>query len=217
MSTSAKPFIACLPNGPYYLVEETEPRTVPYLQNQAGKTYATVRGVALCRCGDSANKPFCDGSHGVTGFSDAKSAERMPDRLDDYPGKAVTVHFNGGVCAHAAYCVNELPAVFKTDTDPWIDPDGAPLEALITQIERCPSGALSYSIGGQVQGVGAAEPGVTVVRDGPYAVRGGIGLVGQEMGEGASEERYALCRCGASKNKPFCDGSHQKAGFRDDA
>jgi CDGSH-type Zn-finger protein len=55
-----------------------------------------------------------------------------------------------------------------------------------------------------------------VTRNGPYAAVGRIKLVGQSMGEGASTEHYTLCRCGASKNKPFCDGRHGEIGFSDD-
>ncbi len=58
---------------------------------------------------------------------------------------------------------------------------------------------------------------MVATRNGPYAVTGGIPLVGVEFGEGATQEHYTLCRCGASRNKPFCDGSHWKAGFSDDS
>lgn len=77
----------------------------------------------------------------------------------------------------------------------------------------CPSGALSLSIDGVEARDHEAKPAVTALRNGPYAVTGGIELVGVEFGEGASKEHYTLCRCGASKNKPFCDGSHWKIGF----
>jgi CDGSH-type Zn-finger protein len=217
MSHDDKPMIACLPNGPYYLIEDTEPQEVPLLVNEAQQTFSTVRGTALCRCGQSRNKPFCDGSHGVVGFSDAKSEARVADRRDAYAGDAITIYFNGGICAHAARCVTELPGVFKTDADPWIEPNGASPEEIMALIERCPSGALSYALRGAEPKPAAAEPRVQVVKDGPYAVSGGIDLANAEWNTGAAKDRYVLCRCGASRNKPFCDGSHGAAGFKDDA
>ncbi|HHI94312.1 MAG TPA: hypothetical protein ENK04_12485 [Gammaproteobacteria bacterium] len=217
MNNNEKPFIACLANGPYYLIEDSSPQEVSHLVNETGQAYATVRGVALCRCGLSHNKPFCDGSHGKSGFSDEKADDRVKNRRDQYVGEKITVLFNGGACAHAAYCVNGLPAVFKTDTDPWIDPDAASVDELIAQIEKCPSGALSYSINGEERKIQPTDPKVTVLKDGPYAVTGGIDLVEQEWCDGVTNERYVLCRCGASKNKPFCDGAHAVVGFKDGA
>jgi len=80
-----------------------------------------------------------------------------------------------------------------------------------------PSGALSYSVEGVERRDQEREPAVTVTDDGPYAITGGIELLGVTLGEGASKEHYTLCRCGASRNKPFCDGSHWQIGFRDPA
>ena len=99
--------------------------------------------------------------------------------------------------------------------EPWIDPDGASAEEIIEAVRQCPSGALSYSIDDVEYRREARDPMVTVTDDGPYAITGGIELIGVTFGEGASKEQYTLCRCGASKNKPFCDGSHWHVGFRD--
>jgi CDGSH-type Zn-finger protein len=63
-----KPKILPLPNGPYYLINNMEPKIVENLQNSEGEPLSTIRGVALCRCGASKNKPFCDGTHGTIGF-----------------------------------------------------------------------------------------------------------------------------------------------------
>jgi hypothetical protein len=108
-----------------------------------------------------------------------------------------------------------LKTVFRMKQEPWIDADGAALEDIIATVKKCPSGALSYSIDAVEQGDPDREPMVTVTDDGPYSVTGGIELAGVEFGEGASREHYTLCRCGASKNKPFCDGSHWRVGFKD--
>ena len=105
--------------------------------------------------------------------------------------------------------------MFLYGKEPWIDPDGATIAEIISTIDKCPSGALSYAIDG-VEGASVARPPKVVVTDnGPYAVSGGIDLVNQEFGDGASREHYTLCRCGASANKPFCDGSHWRIEFRD--
>jgi CDGSH-type Zn-finger protein len=171
--------------------------------------------VALCRCGGSANKPFCDGTHGIIGFSDAKDDDRTPDRQDHYPGEAVAIQDNRGICAHAGHCTDSLPAVFRMGEEPWIDPDCADPETIMRVVAGCPSGALAASRGGEQVPEPDREPMVTVTRNGPYAVTGGIELMGVVFGEGASREHYTLCRCGASRNKPFCDGSHWRIGFTD--
>jgi hypothetical protein len=114
-------------------------------------------------------------------------------------------------------CTDRLKTVFRIEGKPWIDPDGAGVEAIVETIEKCPSGALSYSIDGIEYRHREREPMVNITDDGPYAVTGAIELIGVTFGEGASKEHYTLCRCGASKNKPFCDGSHWSIGFRDAA
>ncbi|MEE9301850.1 MAG: CDGSH iron-sulfur domain-containing protein [Alphaproteobacteria bacterium] len=213
---TTKPTIVCLPNGPYYLLNESEPETVPNLENSKGEALKTIRGVALCRCGGSNNKPFCDGTHGTNGFTDKKTTDGKLDGRIDYAGKSITIHDNRGICAHAGLCTGNLASVFKLDHEPWIDPDGATLEEVVATISKCPSGALSYTIESVEHRDQDRPPQVTVTKDGPYAVTGGIELAGQPRGEGASLEHYTLCRCGGSKNKPFCDGTHWSIKFRDE-
>ena len=213
----ATPKIACLPNGPYYLLNDLEAAPVPNLRRASGEACATVRGVALCRCGGSRNKPFCDGTHGTIGFSDRKISDGSKDRHESYAGKGITIFDNRGICAHAGYCTDGLKAVFRMREEPWIDPDGAAVREIVETIRKCPSGALSYAIDGVEAAPPERAPMVTVTDNGPYAITGGIELLGVKFGEGASTEHYTLCRCGASKNKPFCDGSHWDIGFRDPA
>jgi len=212
-----KPKIACLANGPYYLLNDMTAAPVPNLRRANGEPCATVRGVALCRCGGSKNKPFCDGTHGTIGFSDRRLADGSLDRRDSYAGKRITVHDNRGICSHAGFCTDSLKSVFRMGSEPWIDPDGAAVQEIVATIRKCPSGALSYSIGGVEHRDQEREAAVTVTDHGPYAVTGGVELLGVAFGQEASREHYTLCRCGASKNKPFCDGSHWHAGFRDPA
>ena len=214
-SSASKPSIACLPNGPYYLLHDLIPAVVPNLQNAKGESLSSVRGVALCRCGGSRNKPFCDGTHGTIGFSDKKLTDGSLNKRVSYTGKSITIHDNRGICSHAGHCTDRLASVFKMREEPWIDPDGAAVKEIIETIKRCPSGALSYSVEGIERRDQERAPMVTVTKDGPYAVTGDVKLFDQVFGDGASTEHYTLCRCGASANKPFCDGSHWKVGFKD--
>ncbi len=184
--------------------------------NSRGEEIATKKTIILCRCGASKNKPFCDGTHGRIGFTDEKSADRMADQLDTYDGGKITILDNRGVCSHAGYCSSGLPAVWRSAIEPWIDPNGADKEAIVETIRKCPSGALSYLEEGQLRTDFHESAEIQVSRDGPYYVRGGVELKGCDLGAGASREHYVLCRCGASRNKPFCDGSHWYAGFHDD-
>lgn len=131
-------------------------------------------------------------------------------------GKHITIHDNRGICSHAGYCSDNLNSVFRLKVEPWIDPDGATAQEVINTIKKCPSGALSYTVDNVEHRDQDRAPMVTVSKDGPFAITGGITLVDQQLGEGASSEHYTLCRCGASKNKPFCDGAHWHIGFKDE-
>lgn len=104
------------------------------------------------------------------------------------------------------------------NTKPWINPDGATVEDIIETIEKCPSGALSYSLDGvENRDQDDRKPMVMVSQNGPYIMTGGIELIDEEQfGQGASKEHYTLCRCSVSKNKPFCDGLHRDINFRDE-
>jgi CDGSH-type Zn-finger protein len=211
-----KPKIACLPNGPYYLINDLTPKVIPNIESSAGEPRSTVTGVALCRCGGSGNKPFCDGTHGKIGFSDEKITDGKLNKRDNYEGKSIVIHDNRGICAHSGRCTDGLSSVFKLEQEPWIEPDGASVQEIINTVKKCPSGALSYTVQNVEHRDINREPMVTVTKNGPYAVTGGIELIDKPKGEGASEEHFTLCRCGGSKNKPFCDGTHWHIGFTDD-
>ena len=214
MSTH-KPKLSCLPNGPYYLLHDMTPAEVPNLRRANGDPCANVHGIALCRCGGSKNKPFCDGTHSTIGFKSERLTDGSSDRRVNYKGKQITIHDNRGICAHAGACTDNLKAVFRMDSEPWIDPDAAAVDEIVATIRKCPSGALSYSIDGAEHRDEERPPMVTVTNDGPYTITGGVELLDVPFGEGASREHYTLCRCGGSKNKPFCDGTHWSLGFRD--
>jgi CDGSH-type Zn-finger protein len=226
-----KPKIVPLPNGPYYFINEMEPKVVENLQNSKGEALSVTRGVSLCRCGASNNKPFCDGTHSKIGFSSENKEEEddtndnshhqiIKDKRKNYVGKGITIHDNRKICSHAAECVNNLPSVFKLNARPWINPDAAETkEEIVNTIKKCPSGALSYSIDGiEYRDHNETKPIITVSKGGPYHITGGIDLMGEDIqwAEGASKEHYVLCRCGASNNKPFCDGMHRVINFNDD-
>jgi CDGSH-type Zn-finger protein/uncharacterized membrane protein YozB (DUF420 family) len=172
-----------------------------------------VRGrFALCRCGSSATKPFCDGTHRRIGFDGTRFTDVAPDAGGPYRGRRITIHDNRALCAHSGICTDNLPGVFRLGKEPWIDADGADAAAALAIVERCPSGALTCTLDGTVPGPGPGDPLITASANGPYFVSGGLEL----RCEGArprDPRRYALCRCGGSKNKPFCDGTHWAIRF----
>jgi len=140
--------------------------------------------------------------------------QRHKGRL--YRGAAINVTFDAALCIHAAECVRGLPAVFDRQRRPWILPDAAVADAIAAVIHRCPTGALHYE---RVDG-GPAEPkpatnSIHIRANGPYYVRGDIKIVTPDGTIVIEDVRVALCRCGQSQNKPFCDNAHIAAGFTD--
>jgi CDGSH-type Zn-finger protein len=196
-------------NGPFIATNVT------HMTNSRGKQIECHAEMALCRCGGSRTKPFCDGTHSAIGFNDAKDPDRTPDGVADYVGSEITIHFNKLQCSAAERCARGLPDVFTHGADPWIRPDNASAFEIMNVIRKCPSGALRYTY---KQHTGPKRehhmPSIRVGRNGPYEVRG-IRLKTDEWCAGAADGHYVLCRCGASKNKPFCDGSHWKVRFID--
>lgn len=203
------PIIKPSPNGPY-IVKDLENFT-----NQNGPI-EIKKTIALCRCGGSKNKPFCDGTHSKIGFSSEKLENRVEDRRDNFEGEAITIHDNRGICAHAGRCTDGLPSVFRLRQEPWIDPTAAESREIIKVISKCPSGALSYLIDGVEHRDRDGDPAIFVAPNGPYEVSGGPELLNTSRADGASTEHFTLCRCGGSKNKPFCDGTHWHIQFKDD-
>jgi len=209
----ASPEITPEVNGPYLV------KGVNTLLNSKGDLLSAEPQMALCRCGGSANKPFCDGTHAAIGFDSRKLPGRTPDRQDKYPAGDYTVFDNRGICQHSGFCTDELPEVFRLGKDPFVDPTAADGQRVFLQTKRCPSGALSFSFTdanlNDAPGTVIDGPVITVSKNGPYRVKGNIKL-NAEFLRGASTEHYTLCRCGGSKNKPFCDGSHWYNSFTDD-
>jgi CDGSH-type Zn-finger protein/truncated hemoglobin YjbI len=206
-------------NGPY-LVTNAE-----RLTDALGQAIPTRPQMALCRCGASQTKPFCDGTHAEVGFTDAKDPDRVPDRRERHVGQQVTILDNRGTCQHSGFCTDRLSTVFRLNAEPFVAPSGGRMDEIIRAVRDCPSGALSYAIDGheargQVDHGGTREPAIEVSKDGPYRVTGAIALLGadgedEQRNHGASREHYALCRCGHSQNKPFCSGMHWYVDFKD--
>lgn len=205
-----RPVIEVSPNGPYLVTG------LANLRNSMGVHLETRSVMVLCRCGESADKPFCDGMHAKIGFSDEKREDRVPDRLDDYEGQAISIHDNRGVCSHIGHCTTNLPTVFRMGAEPWIDPDGAKPVDIGRIIRRCPSGALSYTREGVLHKDYDHAPEIFVAHNRPYHVIGGIELKDPDGNTPETTDHYTLCRCGNSKNKPFCDGSHWYVKFEDE-
>ena len=208
-SDKKKPTITPTENGPYMV------KDLQRISNRKEAIEARVT-MALCRCGGSANKPFCDGTHAKIGFSSAKLEGRVADKRENYEGEKVTIHDNRGICAHAGRCTDGLPSVFRLKQEPWIDGKGAPIEEIVETIRKCPSGALSYTVDSVEHRDQEGPAAIFVSPNGPYVVTGGPQLLDTSPGEGGSTEHFTLCRCGGSKNKPFCDGSHWYKNFSDE-
>lgn len=138
----------------------------------------------------------------------------MSKLLQVYEHEALTVTFDARRCIHAAECVRHLPAVFDPAARPWVRPERASNEEIISAVHRCPSGALRVAYDGQTIDIGVDALQVRAARNGPLYVRGDVRIVTEDGTEIVSDSRVALCRCGASRRKPFCDGSHREAGFR---
>lgn len=199
------------------------PLIVEHPPSLSGATEIDLTGkpkVALCRCGASANKPFCDGAHAKIGFDSTPDHSRLRNTAHDYSaevgGVAITISYTPVLCTHAAECQSRAGAVFDPKKKPWIQPGNGTLEAILDVIAACPSGALRVSVGDQpAQHMTTGQVGIAVQKDGPYHVTN-VALAAEFNGAGASRTKYSLCRCGLSKNKPFCDGSHHDAKWSDD-
>lgn len=139
---------------------------------------------------------------------------RPPRRLQTYATDAITVTFDPTRCIHAAECIRTAPAVFDSRRLRWIKPELGDPELIVTAVHRCPTGALSYALpNGKPEEADASS--IRPARDGPLYLRGDIRVETEDGRVIAEGLRMALCRCGATKNAPFCDGSHREVGFRD--
>jgi uncharacterized Fe-S cluster protein YjdI/CDGSH-type Zn-finger protein len=140
-------------------------------------------------------------------------------RLQTYRAPGIEVTFDPAVCIHSAVCLKALPAVFDVRRSRWVRPGAATVAEVVAAIDRCPSGALQYVLEGAAEGpeTAADEAVATTLQastDGPLLVQGTFRLLDRDGSEIECAGRAALCRCGATANQPFCDGSHRRIGFR---
>ncbi|GMQ23920.1 hypothetical protein Aoki45_06020 [Algoriphagus sp. oki45] len=141
----------------------------------------------------------------------------MGEIKKEYSNGEVTITWEPKKCIHSANCVKGLPAVFDSQKKPWIDPMGAETDQIVSQIQKCPSGALGYYFEDKENKVAEntqSEQIVEVVSNGPLMVYGNLQV---KLPDGEIKKQFkvsAFCRCGSSANKPFCDSTHKKIGFQ---
>lgn len=143
----------------------------------------------------------------------------MKDITKKYTNGEVTIVWKPVDCIHSGICFRELGDVFDPRKRPWITPEHSTTEAIIAQIKKCPSGALSYYLNRDVAEDSPvnveAETIVETISNGPLMVYGNVSVKSAGGIITKKANATAFCRCGASQNKPFCDGSHKKIGFQD--
>ncbi len=139
----------------------------------------------------------------------------MVNQLKEYRSPDIVVTFDSTRCIHSAVCLRTLPDVFDVNARPWVQPNAATADAVADAVMKCPSGALKFErLDGGAAEVPGVEAAILPLKNGPLLVRGAVALLdaaGQPVPAGF---RMALCRCGQSANKPFCDNSHRRVGFR---
>ena len=142
----------------------------------------------------------------------------MSDDAREYRTEKIAVLWDAERCIHSANCVRGLPRVFNPMDRPWVHIEAADAEGLAAVILTCPSGALHFRrLDGGAEEPVPSETTVQTVPDGPLYVRGDITVRDSAGAVIRTDTRMALCRCGASAHKPFCDNSHVRTGFRDSA
>jgi CDGSH-type Zn-finger protein len=216
-------------NGPYLVTGALPLRKETIGTNPAGESVKWVEGkpiaaqatYALCRCGHSATKPFCDGSHAKVGFDGTETASREPyqkqAKLMEGPSLSLTDVEN--LCAFARFCdPNGQVWNQVNETD---DPNTK--KNFLRQVGECPSGRLvawDNSTGKPIEpkydlSIGLIEDPANQCA-GPVWLKGGVQVIGADGFHYEVRNRVTLCRCGASQNKPFCDGMHASIKFKDD-
>jgi len=208
-----KTVIEVMKDGPYVV------KNIDDFKNSKSTKLEAKETMALCRCGASANKPYCDGSHVKISFSGKLDRDRSKDKTVEFMGKEISILDNVGICSHAGFCDGNLKNVFweHKDGKRIAYPDKASKEDVIRVVNLCPSGSLAYKLDGKIYDKHDKEPSIFIAKDGPYNIEGTPELVEAEnKSNPVSKNHFSLCRCGASKNKPFCDGSHWNIKFKDE-
>jgi len=226
MAEDVAPSIRVRPNGPYVvsgpitirrkrIAESEHGEPLTYVSSEPLDGFSAKKGNAvLCRCGASTNKPFCDGTHMEAQWDGEESAGgAYAERSRELGGTGITVRDDRSICVHAGFCGTRVSNIWKLtgDTD-----DSTVRLQVINMVEKCPSGALTYQLDGGDEDVEPTLPTeIAAIDDGPLWVEGGIPVQTTDGEVIETRNRVTLCRCGASSNKPLCDGSHKEAQFRD--
>ena len=136
--------------------------------------------------------------------------------IKEYSNEDLTIFWKPKKCIHAAECVKRLPKVYRPKEKPWMVIENATTQELKAQIEACPSGALSYKMNNEEdQEKMHTETVVEVLENGPLLVYGTLHITNSNGEKEKKNKTTAFCRCGASQNKPYCDGEHRKINFKD--
>jgi uncharacterized Fe-S cluster protein YjdI len=134
--------------------------------------------------------------------------------IKKYTKGDLTIVWEPKKCIHAAICVKSLPKVYNPEINPWIKAENASIEELKAQIDTCPSAALSYEMNNLDNNkTENMETKIEVMENGPLLVRGKLEVKNSKGDIELKDKITAFCRCGASANKPYCDGAHKKIEF----
>ncbi|MFC2187874.1 (4Fe-4S)-binding protein [Fulvivirgaceae bacterium LMO-SS25] len=136
-------------------------------------------------------------------------------QVKEYKNDEITILWKPSACIHSENCWRGLNQVFNPQERPWIDVNGADVQSIKNQIDKCPSGALSYPNMEKREDKPALENRIKaeLLKNGPLVIYGDVMVKDAEGKETLKEKRTSFCRCGASANKPFCDGTHKKVNF----
>lgn len=226
MSENNIPRIKILANGPYVVTGDVplyeliiQSKGDGYVYRQ-GRPFPRQSQYSLCRCGDSGNMPFCDGTHKISHFNGKETASREPYIKQAYffKGPGIDLTDYEDLCAFARFCHSDEGNVWELTRN-----SGIPglKEAAIKTASECPAGRLvawDKTTGKPIEP--EYEPSIVILQDpergcgGPIWVRGGIQIEGADGYEYEVRNRVTLCRCGKSRNMPFCDASHVSYGFK---
>jgi CDGSH-type Zn-finger protein len=208
-------------DGPYIVTGGVPLTTLEYVYDDLGNcrtwrettAYPLRQRYALCRCGHSKNRPFCDGTHAEIGFDGTEAAGREPflDNAEITRGPSLTLADNRDLCVHAGFC-HRAGGIWNLVR--FSDPESR--ETAIEEACDCPTGRLVVYDNATGEAIERdREKSIAVIEDpatgedGPLWVRGGIPVVSADGTPYEVRNRVALCRCGRSRTGPFCDGSHR--------
>lgn len=184
-----------------------------------GDPYQVPPRYALCRCGRSGKKPFCDGTHIKIGFDGSETASRDSylDQARMFDGPSLALSDNERLCAFGRFC--DSHGKIWNQVERSADPRRR--QQFLRQVANCPAGRLVAWDKAKGTAIEPALPiSIGLVEDpaqacsGPLWLRGGIAVISSDGYRYETRNRVTVCRCGASQNKPFCDGTHAAIGFR---